>query len=134
MVRLAREPGGAAVLGRDLARDCGIPANYLSKLLWQLKNAGLVSTARGSGGGYRLERSLDQIRLVDIVEVFDALRTRPPCLLGQRDCNDFEPCAAHREWKKLRNAYIGFLETSSLADIAAARRETLTPAGLNLSA
>ena len=38
LVRLAAEPEGAAVLGRDLARECEIPANYLSKILWQLRN------------------------------------------------------------------------------------------------
>jgi Rrf2 family protein len=52
---LARQ-SGEAVLGRDLARSVEIPANYLSKVLLTLRNAGLVATARGSGGGYRLSR------------------------------------------------------------------------------
>ena len=38
------------MLGRELAEKAEIPANYLSKLLLTLRNAGLLSTARGSGG------------------------------------------------------------------------------------
>lgn len=118
LVRLAAEPEGAAVLGRDLARECDIPANYLSKILWQLRNSGLVSTTRGSGGGYKLERPADQIRLLDIVEVFEALHARPTCLLGKGECSDADACSAHHAWKKVRKTYVDFLEANKLADIA----------------
>ncbi len=118
LVRLAREPEGASVLGRDLARDCEIPANYLSKVLLQLKNASVVSTARGSGGGYKLERRAEHIRLLDVVDIFDPRRTRQACLLGQGECSDQDACTAHHGWKHVRKAYLDFLESNSLADIA----------------
>ena len=118
LVRLAAEPDGAAVLGRDLAKECDIPANYLSKLLWQLRNAGLVSTARGSGGGYKLERPAREIRLMDVVEVFEGLRNRPTCLLGKGECSDADACSAHHAWKKVRKTYLEFLDANTLADIA----------------
>ncbi len=119
LVRLAAEPEGAAVLGRDLARECEIPANYLSKILWQLRNSGLVSTARGSGGGYRLERQADNVRLLDVVEVFEALHTRPACLLGKGECSDKDACSAHHAWTKVRRTYVEFLEANTIADITA---------------
>lgn len=118
LVRLAAEPEGAAVLGRDLARECEIPANYLSKILWQLRNSGLVSTARGSGGGYKLEQPAHRIRLLNVVEVFQALHTRPTCLLGRGECCEADACSAHHAWKKVRETYVEFLEANTLADIA----------------
>ena len=118
LVRLAAEPSGAAVLGRDLAKECDIPANYLSKLLWQLRNAGLVATTRGSGGGYKLDRPAGEIRLMDVVEVFEGLRNRPTCLLGKGECSDADACSAHHAWKKVRKTYIEFLDANTLADIA----------------
>lgn len=118
LVRLAGEPDGAAVLGRVLAKECDVPANYLSKLLWQLKNAGLVSTTRGSGGGYKLERPPEQILLIDIVEVFEGLQNRPNCLLGQGDCSDQDACSAHHAWKIVRKTYLDFLNSNTLSDIA----------------
>jgi Rrf2 family protein len=118
LVRLAAEPGGGAVLGRDLAKECDIPANYLSKLLWQLRNAGLVSTVRGSGGGYKLDRPAGEIRLMDVVEVFEGLRNRPTCLLGKGECSEAEACSAHHAWKKVRSTYLEFLDANTIADIA----------------
>lgn len=64
LAHLARQPG-EAVLGRDLAHAVEIPANYLSKVLLTLRNAGLVDTTRGSGGGYRLRKPANEIHLID---------------------------------------------------------------------
>ena len=54
MLSLAQEGPDKATLGRDLAIRSGVPANYLSKILLELKKAGLVQAVRGTGGGYRL--------------------------------------------------------------------------------
>ncbi|MCB9383515.1 MAG: Rrf2 family transcriptional regulator [Bryobacterales bacterium] len=118
LARLSREPSGAAVLGRDLARESDIPANYLSKLLWQLRNAGLVQATRGARGGYRLARPADQVRLIDVVEVFDPVHARPACLMGRGECNERDACAAHHAWKGVRDVYLEFLEKTPLAKIA----------------
>lgn len=67
---LARR-SGEAVLGRDLAQSVEIPANYLSKVFLTLRNAGLVDTTRGSGGGYRLGRPAKDVHLIDVVELFE---------------------------------------------------------------
>jgi len=127
LARLSREPEGEAVLGRDLARESDIPANYLSKLLWQLRNAGLVRATRGAKGGYRLARPADRVRLIDVVEVFDAVRARPECLMGQGECNERQACAAHHAWKGVRDVYLQFLENTTLDNIAASDPST-TPA------
>lgn len=130
LTRLADEPKGAAVLGRTLAVDADIPANYLSKLLLTLRNAGIVDASRGTGGGYRLLRPATEIRLVEVVEIFDAPRARPTCLLGQSECSDATACAAHDAWKHVRNQYLAFLESTSLADISKTGAKIATDADL----
>jgi Rrf2 family transcriptional regulator, iron-sulfur cluster assembly transcription factor len=69
------------VLGRDLAQSVEIPANYLSKVLLVLRNAGLVDTTRGAGGGYRLGRPANEIRLIDVVELFEEIPPRETIVL-----------------------------------------------------
>jgi len=118
LAKLADLDEGKAMLGRDLAEEAHIPANYLSKVLLALRKAGLVAAARGSGGGYRLERPPEQIRLIEVVEVLDAPRAKPPCLLGEDECSDETACSAHKAWKAVRAAYIEFLESVTLADIS----------------
>ncbi|HVX66604.1 MAG TPA: Rrf2 family transcriptional regulator [Bryobacteraceae bacterium] len=118
LVRLAQMPDGSAVLGRDLAQHAEIPANYLSKILLTLRNAGILTTARGTGGGYRLRKTPEEIRLIHIVELFDGARARPACLLGGHDCSDENPCSAHHVWRDVRAVYVRFLESTTLADIS----------------
>jgi Rrf2 family protein len=107
--------------GREIASETGIPANYLSKLLLTLGNAGIIQATRGIGGGYRLARKPERIRLAEIVELFDKETTDPPCLLGLRAvCSDEDPCCAHHSWRGAKRAYLAFLHETSLADIAPA--------------
>jgi Rrf2 family iron-sulfur cluster assembly transcriptional regulator len=132
---LARQPG-EAVLGRDLAQSVDIPANYLSKLLLILRNAGLVDTARGAGGGYRLRRCADEIYLIDVVELFeDISRAKPPCFLGRtRACSGAKPCTAHARWKGLQAAYLGFLVSTPLSAIAGNPGDSWTSSEVNADA
>jgi Rrf2 family transcriptional regulator, iron-sulfur cluster assembly transcription factor len=118
LVRLAVMPNGDAVLGRDLARHADIPANYLSKILLTLRNAGILTTARGTGGGYRLRKPAEAIRLIEVVELFDGARAKPACLLGGKDCSDENPCSAHEVWRAVRADYVAFLESTTLAAIS----------------
>ncbi len=121
LVEMARLPQKESVLARDLAASTHVPANYLSKVLLALRNAGLLDSARGAGGGYRLSRPADEILLVDVVEIFEPSKANPKCLLHDRPCSDDTPCAAHSAWHHLTKAYKGFLLSTSVASIAGLR-------------
>ena len=118
LTHLASQPKGTAILGRDLAEQCDIPANYLSKILLALRNAGILDAVRGSGGGYSPHRDPRQVRLIDIIELFEGSRARPECFLGNNEkCSEANPCSAHEAWREVRNAYVRLLETTTLASI-----------------
>lgn len=120
LVQLARLPDGQTMLGRELARKAGIPPNYLSKILWTLGGAGIIDATRGTGGGYRLQRRPEHIPLAEVVELFDRPRLANRCLLdSDRPCSDDAPCAAHEPWREVKKIYTNFLETTTLATLAA---------------
>lgn len=119
---LARLADGETMLGRDLALEAAIPANYLSKIMWTLGNCGIIHAARGNGGGYRLNRSAEDILLYEIVELFDRDRAHIACFLGGRECDPENPCTAHDAWKGVREAYLDFLHTTRLCDVSNTRR------------
>lgn len=127
LCHLARQ-SGEAVLGRELAQAVEIPANYLSKVLLTLRNAGLVDTTRGSGGGYRLRIAANEIHLIDVVELFEEVsRNKPHCFLGRtRTCSDHAPCTAHSTWGDLQAAYLGFLVSTTLSAIAGKPNDSWT--------
>ncbi|MGE5056130.1 MAG: RrF2 family transcriptional regulator [Acidobacteriota bacterium] len=119
---LAAQPPGTAVVGRDLAKAAEVPANYLSKILLELRNAELVDTTRGLAGGYRLRKSAHDIFLIDVVELFDGVsRTKPACFLRhEKPCSSSSPCNAHRLWADVQARYLGFLVSTSLASLSPA--------------
>lgn len=117
---LAGLPDEGVMLGRDLADSAAIPQNYLSKILWALRNAGIIDATRGSGGGYRLAKPASEIHLFDVVDLFDRSRAKSTCLLGAgRSCSDDVPCPAHERWRRVRSEYMNFLQGTTIADIAA---------------
>src|SRR5574338_1443771 len=120
LVHLASMSDGKSLLGRDLSQIADIPPNYLSKILWTLGSAGFIGATRGTGGGYRLQRRPEDIRLVEIVELFDRARTGNGCLLNpDHPCSDHTACAAHESWKHVKAVYTDFLETTTLAVLVA---------------
>ncbi|HXK59473.1 MAG TPA: Rrf2 family transcriptional regulator [Acidobacteriota bacterium] len=122
LVRLAQLPEGQTMLGRELAREAGIPANYLSKILLALRKVGIISATRGSGGGYRLARPADSILLAEVTEIFEGPSRKGFCLLfHDHPCSDEDPCSGHAAWKEVQDARSRFLEQTSLAAIAHSR-------------
>jgi Rrf2 family protein len=127
LVALAGSDARDFVPGADLAAATGVPTNYLAKVLRALGQAGLVTALRGRRGGYRLARDSHQILLIEVVEVFEGPRTRPPCILGvHAECSDDRPCSAHGAFRDVRSRYVDFLESTSIASVAS--MESVSPA------
>lgn len=123
LAHLAQAPAGAYVLGRELATAANIPANYLSKILLTLRNAGLIAAVRGSGGGYRLNKPAREISLAVVVDLFEKHRSAPQCLLNGMPCSDAHPCSAHKLWCPVRDAHASFLASTTLETITRGVRD-----------
>lgn len=110
---------GQAILGKDLARRAAIPANYLAKILWALGHAGMIDATRGSRGGYRLKKRPQEIRLIDIVDLFDRQNWKNRCFIGcHPECAGDERCGVHEGWREVRDMFEKFLVSTTLAEMA----------------
>lgn len=109
-----------------LAEALRIPQNYLSKTMHTLARSGILTSARGKHGGFRLARPASEIPLLEVIRPFDQLEARRQCLLGRTTCSDATPCAAHARWKEVADTTAAFFRDTSLADIIAPDRK---PAG-----
>ena len=118
LAHLAATEGEGATLGRDLAKEVGVPAHYLAKVLATLARAGLLTASRGVRGGYRLARRPEKIALMEIVEPIEGKRVRPECLLRPDEpCREGGNCSAHGSWTTAKAAYLRFLEGTTLREI-----------------
>jgi Rrf2 family protein len=108
---------------RDVARAEGIPVAFLGKILQDLVRAGLLTSSKGPGGGYRLARPPASMTLLAIREVIDGTRDLDACASGLGRCSDDMPCPQHERFKPLRVALKRYLETTTVADMARAVAE-----------
>lgn len=116
-LQLAQQPAGEPLQAAELASRLRLPANYLAKTLHGLARAGVLASARGKGGGFRLARPAGRIRLAEVIEPFDQLNGPTQCLLGRPECSDRHPCTAHWRWKAARQDAVDFFRATSLADL-----------------
>ena len=114
VIVLAREYGHRAVSADEIASILGAPHNYLSKTLNALARRGILTSARGPGGGFSLAVAPDVLTVADIVEVFaDANASDARCLLRDAPCDPAHPCATHGRWTALtRSAREPLLRTA----------------------
>jgi Rrf2 family protein len=71
LVQLAALGEGEFLTLGQMAEREGISTANAGKLLWILNKAGLVSSNRGTKGGYRLARPASEIRLSEVIKVLD---------------------------------------------------------------
>jgi Rrf2 family protein len=119
LVVLAGQGDGRCLQARELARETGISSSYLYKILATLRRAGVLSGARGNRGGYSLGRDPAEIRLIDVVSLFELVRSSEACLLSENHpCDDANPCSAHEHWREVQRSYQGFLKSKTIADLS----------------
>ena len=119
MVDLAIQSDGSPIALADVAKRQDISLSYLEQLFAKLRRGGLVHSARGPGGGYRLAREGNNIRVADIIMAVDepikATRCTPGSPLG---CTRSQGrCQTHDLWEELGQHIYQFLSSVSLADV-----------------
>jgi Rrf2 family transcriptional regulator, iron-sulfur cluster assembly transcription factor len=103
---------------KELAAELNVPANYLSKILYQLAAAGVLVSRRGRQGGFLLAAPASRMRLARVVAPFEDLTQYSACLLGRPACSARGACAAHHEWKPIASAVLRFLKQTTVAQLA----------------
>ena len=68
---LALQPSGALANLTEISKRQDISLPYLEQLFVKLRRAGLVDSVRGPGGGYKLAKSADTIRVAEILGAVD---------------------------------------------------------------
>ena len=75
--------GGAALRVEDLAREQGIPPNYLPQILIELKARGVVKSVRGKEGGYLLASPPAAVTMGQVLKAMHGQVFDTPALTDQ---------------------------------------------------
>lgn len=123
LIELAHRWGGEAVSVAEIAARRGIPERFLASILHTLRGSGLVTSVRGSRGGFRLARAPERITLTEVLGV---LGSQPqgdgcPACGEQGPCARTPECALRESIGEAARAVDAVLTRTNLADLA--RRE-----------
>lgn len=106
---------------REISQHEQIPAKFLEQILLALKNAGLLHSKMGVGGGYRLAKPAADISLAAIIRVLDGPLAPVKCVSQMAyepcGCPDEETCGLRLVMGDVRNAIVKLLDGTSLADV-----------------
>ncbi len=116
MLDLALHAKESPVPLADISRRQGISLSYLEQLFAKLRRHELVKSARGPGGGYRLNRPADDIPVVDVINAINENVDVTRCG-GLGNCQENEPCLTHDLWMDLSERIHEFLAGISLGDL-----------------
>ena len=118
MADLARHSQGSAVPIAAIAARQELSSAYLEQLFSKLRRAGLVKSARGPGGGYRLVTDAHAITISDIMQAVEEPVMMTRCHIEDAGgCVGDSRCLTHDLWRALGDHIVGFLGNVTLGDV-----------------
>src|SRR5690606_33252856 len=107
-----------------------IPKKFLESILLDLRNAGILSSKKGRGGGYYLLRPPEDVNMADVIRMFDGALALLPCVTYKyyercEECKDEKTCGIRRVVKEVRDQTVNILKNNSLADIIRREQEII---------
>jgi Rrf2 family protein len=114
------DPGETAFI-TEIATRNNIPKKFLDTILLELRNAGILRSKKGPGGGYSLSKPASEIRIGQVIRTLDGPLAPIRCASRTAyevcdDCNDPETCEVRRSMTLVRDAIADILDTMTLED------------------
>ncbi|MEK6478646.1 Rrf2 family transcriptional regulator [Catalinimonas sp. 4WD22] len=124
LVYLAKKYEQGPLLIGDIARHENIPKKFLEAILLDLKNAGILGSKKGRGGGYYLIKSPEDVNMAEVVRLFDGAIAFLPCVTHRYyercdECKNERICGIRSLFKEVRDQTVNLLKNNTLSDIIA---------------
>jgi len=122
LVYLAKNYDKGPILISEIAEKQHIPKKFLEAILLDLRNAGMLNSKKGKGGGYYLIKSPADVNLADVVRLFEGAIALLPCVTHRfyepcDECEDEYVCGIRDVFMQIRNETVDILKQSTLEDI-----------------
>lgn len=103
---------------KEVAERQGISLKYLERILPLLVKEKLIEGVQGKGGGYRLTRKPEEIKIGDILRVTEGSLVPVACLEDNAEpCQRISECRTLPMWRKLNTIVNDFFDSMTIADL-----------------
>lgn len=118
LIALARRPLGEVVMIDVICEEEAVPKSFLNKIFQNLAKAGIIKSARGSGGGFSLAKAPAQISALEVIEAIEGPIALQRCLEDEPDCSHIGGCALCGLLAEAQDSIKEVFAKTSLADLA----------------
>ncbi|HUT02998.1 MAG TPA: Rrf2 family transcriptional regulator [bacterium] len=117
MIFIARN--GTQVLSSEvIAENENVSKKYLDRILMRLREANLLRSVKGQGGGYVLARPADEIRTDEIITALEGSLCLVECVDDPSVCDRSTGCPTRGVWSRIAAAVNASLRDISLEDLS----------------
>jgi len=124
------DENGKPISIRVLSETEDISAEFLEQIFFRLRKAGIISSTRGPGGGFRLNRTLSEVSVSDIFQAVGEEVHFAPCTKDENDleepCDRKNICHVHEFWEHTYDVFDRYFSTVTLEDILNEQYPTCT--------
>lgn len=119
LIYLAKKPPKQPVLISEIAEKERIPKKFLETILLDMRNAGILNSKKGKGGGYYLIKKPEEVNLAEIIRYFDGAIGLLPCVTHKYyekcdECVDENTCGIRMAFLQIRNETVELLKKDTL--------------------
>ena len=124
VIYLALHAGEEKKIGiKQISKDLHIPTPFLGKILQTLAKQKLLSSTKGPHGGFGLGKPAEKIALIEIVDIIDGQDLFKKCMIRLDECNEKEPCSAHRKYVEIRENLHTLFQKENISDFVITIKE-----------
>lgn len=118
MIDLAEQQKEEYTPLKDISERQEISLKYLEAIMTTLSKAGFVDGIRGKSGGYKLNRSPEEYKIREILELTEGTLAPVACLECNADkCSRESECRTLPLWKGLYENITNYLDGMTLANL-----------------
>jgi len=85
----------------EIVREEYLPERFLRRILQKVAKKGLLCSRKGKEGGFSLSKAPKDIRLTDIIKVFQGEIDLTNCFLKGKICPDIKTCVLRKKLKEI---------------------------------
>jgi Rrf2 family protein len=102
---------------KEISERQEVSVAYLEQILNTLRRAGIISSVKGPGGGYLLNRPPKEISIGSILKELEGPVAITSCLDPKEGCSRVDGCVTYLLWSSLGEKIEAFLNTITLDDL-----------------
>ncbi|MES2388375.1 MAG: Rrf2 family transcriptional regulator [Bacteroidota bacterium] len=122
LLHLARKPEAGPCLTAEIAAAERIPQKFLENILLTLRNAGILQSRKGRGGGYSLLKQPSEVPLADVMRLFQGPIAMIKCVSRNyyercEECRDEQVCGIRNVMQEVHAHTLMVLENTTLQQL-----------------